>query len=260
MSRIPRRLASVAGERRWLQVLLGAVVVGLLVSPLAVAAGEGQPILGGERNPRGSANLERETQIVARSGTYGTRQSNETIGNGGGAIYGCRSAFPTSGRAGTDLEPCIRANNLTGGRAFEFNSVSGNEAGRITVSNDGGDRPSARPFSTNATGVATGLNADRVDGQNASDLQAKFARVTAAGTLEGGRDATSATRTGEGTYDVRFGSSVSSCARTAEVQSISNAGTTSVESVDATTVRVQTRAAEGLNPPADRPFHLTVNC
>ncbi len=116
--------------------------------------------------------LTTETEIIADNPTYGTRQSNKKDGDGGGAIYGCRS--------NPGNEPCIRSNNLKGGRAFEFVTV-GKEAGRIEV---GGDHTGA-PFTTNATGVATGLNADQVDGKSATDFaaatQLSFAIVSDAG-------------------------------------------------------------------------------
>ena len=51
--------------------------------------------------------------------------------------------------------------------AFELNATGGATAGTITAGT-GGD--SKKPFTTNATGVATGLNADRVDGQSASEI------------------------------------------------------------------------------------------
>ena len=60
--------------------------------------------------------------MISSTKTYGTRQSNIRDGNGGGAIYGCRSK---PGR-----EPCIRSNNLKNGRAFEF-ETDGDEGGRI---------------------------------------------------------------------------------------------------------------------------------
>src|SRR5262249_5641389 len=104
------------------------------------------------------AGLSSETQIIADNTTYGTRQSNLRDGDGGGAIYGCRS--------NPGNEPCIRANNLKTGRAFEF-ATRGNEAGRIETGNAAG-----APFTTSATGVATGLNADRVDGKEAADFAA----------------------------------------------------------------------------------------
>src|SRR6185295_4915474 len=122
--------------------------------------GEGRAILGGKRNPSRDATkaFSAETEIIANNPTYGTRQSNKRDGDGGGAIYGCRS--------NPGNEPCVKAVNLKGGHAFEFNTV-GKEAGSIEV----GDTTGA-PFTTNATGVATGLNADKVDGKDATDFAA----------------------------------------------------------------------------------------
>lgn len=141
-----------------LWALACALVLAATISPFALAAGEGHPIDGGARNPSSNPSLSyhRETQIIADNGTYGTRQSNK--GTGGGAIYGCR--------APAGAEPCIRAANLNNGQAFQFDT-SGGVGGKITVGNGGDDD---RPFTTNATGVATGLNADRVDGLNAADI------------------------------------------------------------------------------------------
>ena len=58
----------------------------------------------------------------------------------------------------------MRANNLSAGRAFEF-VTGGAEAGRIETKDASG-----KPFTTNATGVATGLNADRVDSLDAEQI------------------------------------------------------------------------------------------
>src|SRR4051812_49122641 len=111
----------------WL--LASAVVLGLLISSFAVAAGEGNPLLGGKRNPGsdGSKALTSETQIIANTNGYGTRQSNKSD-NGGGAIYGCRSK---AGGTPKGNEPCVRASNLTDGRAFEFENEGGTEVGTI---------------------------------------------------------------------------------------------------------------------------------
>src|SRR6185437_16666933 len=72
---------------------------------------------------------------------------------------------------------CVKAANLKGGRAFEFTTV-GKEGGRIQT----GDATGA-PFTTNATGVATGLNADRVDSHDASDFAMAADFLTAAVTV-----------------------------------------------------------------------------
>jgi hypothetical protein len=140
-------------------VLLSALVLAVTMSPVAIGA-TGSALREGKRNPSSGA-ASRETEMISRVQTYGTRQSNIRDGNGGGAIYGCRS---NPGR-----EACVRANNLKNGRAFEFES-DGDEVGYIEAKN-----PAARPFATNATGVAAGLNADRVDSLNAAkvDFRAK---------------------------------------------------------------------------------------
>ncbi|HZO58672.1 MAG TPA: hypothetical protein VFB51_03175 [Solirubrobacterales bacterium] len=135
-------------------VLASAFLLVLAVSPFAVGA-TGSVIREGKRNP-GSGSATRETELISRSKTYGTRQSNVLSGNGGGAIYGCRS--------NPSREACIRSNNLSEGRAFEF-ETDGAEGGRIETKTETG-----RPFTTNATGVATGLNADRVDGMHAAKV------------------------------------------------------------------------------------------
>src|ERR671937_2638195 len=165
-----RKALRVRSHGPW--ILASALLVALLVSPFAGAFGEGNSVKGGARNPSPDSRraYSRETQIIANVNTYGTRQSNKS-NNGGGAVYGCRS-----GAGGTPKgnEPCLRASNLSDGRAFEFNANGGPEVRTIT------GPATAAPFTTTAKGVATGLNADQVDGKDATDLQAKFAQVNGA--------------------------------------------------------------------------------
>lgn len=261
-------------------VLISTVLAALIISPFAVAATTGSPIMGGKRSPSADAtkSYTSETEIIANTKTYGTRQSNKSD-NGGGAIYGCRSK---AGGIEKGNEPCVRASNLVDGRAFEFNqNGKGTEVGRITSGN-----PAAAPFTTNATGVATGLNADRVDGKNAEDLAADakaaatqvskdaldgrllFASVAANGTLGGARgvDAARVADAASATYEVVFKSDVSGCALTATQQTIDNAGAVGVElQGDKKTVRVRTRAGGGPDgtdavAPAQRPFHVVATC
>lgn len=149
------------------QVVLAAGVLGTTITGVGFAA-TGDPFREGQRN--GTAT--RETSIVANApatnaatGGFTTRQSNLST-SGGGAVYGCRSTAGGTA-ANPPKNPCIRANNLSTGFAFEFNASNGDSAGRITVGN-GGDAKT--PFTTNATGVATGLNADRVDGSSADQI------------------------------------------------------------------------------------------
>lgn len=253
LTRIRRRLPS-RGHGPW--IVIAAVLVALLVTPFALAAGENRPVRGGARNPSPNASLSytRETQIIANNSTYGTRQSNKSSG-GGGAIYGCRA------RTGT--KACLRASNLSNGRAFSFATSTGAEVGRI-------DGPAnAAPFTTSATGVAAGLNADRVDGQNASDIvtsaQAasnRFAVVSSAGALGAQRGATSAARTAAGTYTVAFADDISKCALGATVATNGDPGVATAQlGADNKTVTVVTRSITATPPPAtDEPFHLMVTC
>jgi hypothetical protein len=240
----------------WL--LASAIAIALLVTPFAIASGEGHSILGGKRNPAGGGAYRSETKIVSDNSTYATRQSNLSS-NGGGAIYGCRS------KAGN--KPCIRANNLTDGHAFEFVS-DGKEVGTFI-----NEKTDGAPFTTNAKGVATGLNADQVDGRSADDIVKEaraltsFAAVNADGTLGGGRGVASSARTAtEGTYTVVFSADVSACALSATQTQFENAGATGVQlGDDKKTVTVRTRAGggpdgTGATAPVDRPFHLTATC
>jgi hypothetical protein len=246
-------------------MLAAAIVVSVLVAaPLALGAGEGRPVDGGARNPSNdpSQNYTRETQIISNVSTYGTRQSNKST-TGGGAIYGCRAASTSS-------NTCVRATNLSNGQAFSFSTNGGNQVGSITSSNR-----SAAPFTTNATGVATGLNADQVDGQSASEIVSSattsavasanlFARVGgAAGTLGANRGATGAARDALGNYRVGFTANISSCAWTATAASGATPITATVEAVagNVNQVRVQTFGeTAGALTAADSDFHLTVTC
>ena len=218
-----------------IHAFLLAGLIAAVAAPLALAAGEGQPTRGGARNPSADTRqaYTRETEFIANTSTYGTRLSNKSD-NGGGAVYGCRSK---AGGIAAGNEPCLRASNLSVGNAFEF-ATGGVLGGVITVGRGG---VGSKPFTTNATGVATGLNADQVDGRGAEDFlgaTAKaadaeqldgrdsssfasandllFARVTAAGNVSGGRGATAATyNAGDNSYTVTFNRDVGKCSYTA---------------------------------------------
>ena len=254
-----RARAATQGNGRWL--LLSSVALAVLVAPLALAAGEGRPIDGGDRNPSSNASLAytSETEIIADNRTYGTRQSNKRDGDGGGAIYGCRSS--------TGREPCIRANNLKNGRAFEFDTRSGTQGGYIDVGN-GNPNTSATPFGTNAAGKVANLNADRVDDLHADEIISRakdlWAVVGSDGSLTRKNGASSVTKLGTGDYEVVFGGNVTACAYNATLgtgdTSDPPAGEVGVSQRggNANAVRVVTRESGGA--AADRPFHLTVNC
>src|SRR3954454_15353443 len=245
---------------RRLWILASAAILAVCVAPFALAAGEGKPITGGARNPStdASQSYTRETEIIGNPPSSGPRQSNKSD-NGGGAIYGCRSG---EGGSAKGNEAWLRASNLATGYAFEFES-RGTQGGSITVGN-GGDND--KPFTTNATGVADGLNADRVDGKNASDIvndaqaQNRFGQVSSAGTLGNQRGVGSATKTGTGTYTVVFSADVSKCGlNVTESGTAADNGAASFNiGSDGKTVTVATRTAGGTAD--DRPFHITAVC
>ena len=165
----PRRRAR-RQERRsrrpWAHVALAGVALAVLAAPFGVAA-TGDALREGVRN--GTTN--RETEIIgdfnastSGKGGYVTRQSNTQTGAraGGGAIYGCRGA---AGGTAAGSAPCLRASNLANGYAFELASKSG-PAGLFEVGS-----PSDAPFATNGGGRVVNLNADKVDGLDAAQLQ-----------------------------------------------------------------------------------------
>ena len=229
--------------------LATAALLVLGIPAAGIAAGEGSRLIAGERNPSGGRELTRETEIIARNGSYGTRQSNKRDGDGGGAIYGCRSS--------TGREPCIRANNLKGGRAFEF-ETRGREAGAIVV----GD-PAGPPFATNGTGTVANLSADRLDGRDSAEFATGallFARIAASGAIAApGRGAVAALRQpGTNTYVVTFDRDVSGCSYGATATGGENADKPSPSVAGGgppANVRVDFAQAAGPTP-----FHLQVIC
>jgi hypothetical protein len=235
-----------------------ALIFAVGIPTTAMGFGEGRNLLLGKRNPssNSSLGLTSETEIIANNSTFGTRQSNK--GSGGGAIYGCRS----TGTGPT----CLRASNINGGQAFSF-STTGATAGSITVGNTTG-----APFTTNAKGVATGLNADQVDGKSASDFASAsdlttqanrllFAVVsdsgTSAPTATGPSTPTvsEATTAGDEVYTVDLKRDVSKCSYTASPVGTASAFAPAVAPAtgNANAVAVDLGTARGS-------FHLQVIC
>jgi hypothetical protein len=235
-------------------ILIGGLVLAIGIPSVAAGYGEGRALILGKRNPSGHRTLTKETQIIGNVSTYATRQSNKKIGDGGGAIYGCRSDV--------GHEPCILTRNLRDGRAFQF-ETSGKEGGYIKTGDSSG-----APFTTNATGVATGLNADRVDGRDGSDIASPsdslFATVNADGTLaSGGPEASGSVRSDAAaqTYTITFNRDVSKCSYTANVTGSSadfSLGTQPGPAANQVRVDQRDAAAAGGNP--GRAFNLQVIC
>jgi hypothetical protein len=152
-----RRSTRRSGRVRSAAVLLAGVVIAVAVAPLAIGA-TGSFVRAGLGNSATS-----ETGIIANTTGYATRQSNLNTTQGGAVAYGCRAPVAT--------KPCLFAFNLSSGQAFQFRS-RGLQAGTITVNPPAGKTAAqVAPFTTNATGVATGLNADMVDGHHSTDFE-----------------------------------------------------------------------------------------
>jgi hypothetical protein len=282
----PRRrlrlpLAGTSPRTRSVVLATGLLVLG--ISPFAIAR-TGANLREGVRN--GTAT--RETQIISNvgattavTGGYSTRQSNLSA-SGGGAVYGCRSGAGGSAATPTPQNPCLRANNLAKGFAFEFNASNGDVGGLISVGT-GGD--AKKPFTTNATGVATGLNADQVDnldaaqiialaraktgldadtvdGKDSTDLQAKFAQVAGDGTAATTRGVPTGgvTRASAGVYAVTFTGDQSKCAVSATRTDVLPGEISASPATAAGNTVVAVRTASSAGAPEDHPFHLTVSC
>jgi hypothetical protein len=240
---------------RVLTVTAAATVSVAIAAPLAIGAGDGTDLKGGQRNGTFSS----ETKVIANNGAFGTRQSN--LGSGGGAIYGCRAA--------TGAEGCIEASNLSNGQAFNFR-FRGENGGTITTTLT--DKSKAAPFTTNATGVATGLNADKVDGLDAQQI-VEAAKAGTKKTIIGATDGALSNQTGftagthesTGRYLVTADADISKCVPQVTVygKEATPGATATVEAVDATRLRVlvQSAGSSTTDPaPADRQVALTVTC
>lgn len=292
-----RRTPRGGGRPRTRTVVLASAVAALLITPFGVAA-TGDVLREGVRN--GTTN--QETEIIGdlgatttAKGGYVTRQSNLSD-SGGGAIYGCRSK--AGGTAATPPQnPCVRASNLSDGHAFEFNSSNGDIVGAITAG-AGGD--TKRPFTTNATGVATGLNSDRLDGLHASEVVASartkaglaaetadtaadantldgldssaFARkndimwafVSSAGALIRSSGGVTSSQVGTGRYIVSFPRDITTCSYTATSAAPDNIGVnpqeTGVNENSGTTDTVAVRTEDSAGTDVDDEFMLQVLC
>src|SRR4051794_38270857 len=164
-------------------LVMSSLILALLAAPIALAS-DGDPFKAG-----GRTTFTRITTMLGDSSTYATQQSNLRQGDGGAARYGCRSTAAN--------EYCLLSKNTGGGGSFRFQSLGSLLGGSIEVNPPAGKTAAdARPFTTNAHGVATGLNADQVDGMNAADIVkaaqsgsafSAYARVGADGKTDGTR-------------------------------------------------------------------------
>lgn len=242
-------------------VLGAAIVLAVVISPFAVAQTTG--LIGGKRNPRSGA-FKTETKVIASNDNWGMRYSNRAVGGGGGLLFGCRSE---PGGTPQGNYPCARSRNVANGLAFEF-LTAGPLVGTINAGR-GGDN--TKPFTTNATGVATGLNAERVGSKTPAQLTSdavsavqgtlSFARVSVSGTSIAARGVSAVAHPSTGTYNVTFATPVNACALTATQSATgTDVGTIGTQvGADNRTVTVTTLS---LLPPelADRAFDVSAVC
>jgi len=266
-----RRVFNRAPRSRSVVAATGLLVI--CIAPFA-SARTGGPLREGVRNGTTTS----ETQVISNIGSatgptggYSTRQSNLSP-SGGGAVYGCRSQAGGSAATPRPQNPCVRANNLNTGYAFEFNASDGPVVGLISAG-IGGD--AKKPFVTNATGVATGLNADRLDGKEADDITKDavtatralhpFAQIDDSGTASETRGVATNGIGGAGAsgeQSITFAGDLSKCALQGTVTGTSP-GMISVSptvAADKTTTTVAVRTFNAAGTLTDRGFHLSANC
>lgn len=116
-----------------------------------------------------------------------------------------------------------------------------------------------------AARVTTGLDADTLDGKDLTDVQARFAQVTAnaqpaqtRGVPSGGVGYPANART----YDVVFNGDLTNCGLSATItgEDASQITVTPTVAGNEQTTTVLVRTFDGSGTPFNRPFHLVANC
>jgi hypothetical protein len=248
------------GQGKYL--VISSLILALLVAPIALAA-NGDPVRAG-----GRTTFSTITRVLGDSNTYATQQSNLRNGDGGAARYGCRSSAAN--------EFCLLSKNTGGGGSFRFQSLNSLLGGSIEVNPPSGKTAAdAKPFTTNAHGVATGLNADQVDGMNAADIVkaaqsgsafSAYARVGADGKTDGTRTNgvtdTNIVHTTAGVYCL---SGLKAQPQTATATLDGTPGETSIDTTtsapgaacnNATGIQLTVRTYDSTGTLTDKPFYV----
>ena len=229
-------------------VVLASILMAMLITPFAVA--------------QTGSNSGRVTKDDAR---YAFIARNIRTGDGGAGALACNSD------TGAGREPCLNMVNKGTGLAAAFRT-RGLTGFRLQTSGTG----EATPFvlDSNATKVVQFFNADKVDGQDASQIgRERFARVSvdAAGapTLvrgNGTATTTPVTRVGPGNYRVEFTADVNTCVSQVTPADPADSIIASASEDASNTKRVVVTTRDGdatgdpVGTPQDAPFQLTVNC
>lgn len=232
-----RRMGSLLGSPNRKASAVAGAVIAIAIAPVALAAGShsgdrahaaasGRSALRGEIHNPPHSSFSRTTGLFANTKGWVTRTKN--LGSGGSAQVLC--AAPAAG------SPCLEAGNSSTGLAFSFSSA-GATGGTILLKNAAG-----APFTTNAHGVASGLNANYLEGKQAKEFlpfngtavdssklggqepshylnvgEVLFAVVSPEPKIQSTRGAKSVTKK-ESTYTVVFEGDVSKCSYTASPQ------------------------------------------
>jgi hypothetical protein len=252
------------GQGKYL--VISSLILAFLVAPFAFAA-DGSPFRAG-----GRTTFTRITTMLGDSATYATQQSNLRQGDGGAARYGCRSTAAN--------EYCLLSKNSNGGGSFRFQSLNSLLGGRIEVNPPAGKTArDAKPFTTNATGVASGLNADEVDGMSADDIVkaaktgpepfSAYALVAADGKTNKDRTKgvtdTNVVHTTAGVYCF---TGLAAQPQTAQVTLAGAAGENSVDTTtnnpgadcnNATGIQMIVRTYDSAGTAADKPFYVNAS-
>jgi hypothetical protein len=248
------------GQGKYL--VISSLILALLAAPIALAA-NGDPMTAG-----GRTTFTKITRVLGDSTTYATQQSNLHSGDGGAARYGCRSSAAN--------EFCLLSKNTGGGGSFRFQSLNSLLGGSIEVNPPQGKTAAdAKPFTTNAHGIATGLNADQVDGMSADDIvkaakgsEATYALLTADGKTNGSRTQgvkdTNVVHTTAGVYCF---TGLAAQPQTASVNLDGTNGETSVDTTtnnpgaacnNATGIQLIVRTYDSAGTLADKPFYVQI--
>ena len=248
------------GQGKYL--VISSLILALLAAPIALAA-NGDPMTAG-----GRTTFTKITRVLGDSTTYATQQSNLHNGDGGAARYGCRSSAVN--------EFCLLSKNTGGGGSFRFQSLNSLLGGSIEVNPPQGKTAAdAKPFTTNAHGVATGLNADQVDGMSADDIvkaakgsEATYALLTADGKTNGSRTQgvkdTNVVHTTAGVYCF---SGLAAQPQTANATLDGTNGETSVDTTtnnpgaacnNATGIQLIVRTYDSAGTLTDKPFYVQI--
>jgi hypothetical protein len=161
----------------------GAVAIAQNDSGAETAGRNDRPLLLGQQNGTQRNPITGQTILFANNSEYALRESNLSD-SGGGAIHGCRTQAPPPNASSPGDKPCLRANNLSSGQAFQFQSTTGTVGGRIQVG--GTDitqvNPNAVPFETNAAGMVNNLFAERANTANTATNATNATNATTAQT------------------------------------------------------------------------------